>query len=200
MGSLRFFNLAELKQRYNTPHFIETGLGRGDGVKYAQTVSFERIFSVEIMPEQVYAFRPQFTWDTRVQIICSDSISGLKAIFAQYPQPAIIWADSHFPGADLGIRGFADEQNEDIRLPLITELELIRDERAAKGIKDVILMDDLMIFDEVNHYPGEDWKAKLDIKPRKHVNARDKILSILSATHTNEVFNDDNGFVIFSPK
>jgi hypothetical protein len=200
MGSLKFFNLGAIKDLFNTPVFIETGLGYGHGLDYARSFPFDKLYSIEIDSRVIDASGPQFKDDARVSIIHGKSLDGLREIYKSLNVNAIHWLDSHFGGADLGFAGFGDEQDEDIRLPLITELELIRDERAAKGFKDVILMDDLMIFDDEQRYPSDDWKGKLDIRPRKYINSRDKILNILSATHQYEVYMEDSGFVIIAPK
>ena len=76
----------------------------------------------------------------------------IKDIFKKTPKDEniLFWADSHFPGYDLGLSAIDAEKDESIRLPLWNELLLIKESRPQS--KDVILMDDLMIFSEIEVY------------------------------------------------
>lgn len=200
MGSLKFFDLAELKSRHSAATFVETGAGWGHGIEYAQTFDFEKIWSVEIFTELAQQLANKFAPDPRVQLVNSDSVTGLTHIFAQTPGNAICFLDAHFPGADVGAADFGAEKNEDIRLPLLTEMAAVKRLRADKGFKDIILLDDIMLYDDENAYPGNSWKAALDIMPRKNRNCYREILSFFDETHTSQRFAEENGFVIFFPK
>lgn len=200
MGSLRFFDLAKLRVQYQAPLFFETGSGKGHGVQYAQTVSFTEIRSVEIMDVQARYLAALFATDRRVEIISSNSFDALREWLPKLTANTIFYLDAHFPGADLGLRGFADETDEDLRLPLLKELEMIRDVRVPLGYRDVILIDDIMIFDEENAYPSEGWKRELDIKPRNLINGYRQILSVLSPSHDVKVIPEDSGFALITPK
>lgn len=200
MGSLKFFDLAELKSRHGAATFVETGAGWGHGIEYAQTFDFEKIWSVEIFTELAQALSQKFASDPRVRLVNSDSVTGLEHVYAQTPGNTITFLDAHFPGADVGAADFGAEQNEDIRLPLLTEMAAVKRLRADKGFKDIILLDDIMLYDDENSYPGNSWKTALDIMPRKNRNCYREILHFFDETHTSQIFNQENGFVIFSPK
>lgn len=93
-----------------------------------------------------------------------------------------------------------DEKDEDLRLPLLKEMEFVKNNRLDKGFKDIVLIDDLMIFDEENTYPDQAWKNKIDISPRRDKNCWKQILNMFSQTHSAQVFKENSGYVIFSPK
>lgn len=200
MGSLRFFDLKGLQLRHDAKTFIETGTGYGHGVEYAQTIGFESIYSIEIFEKIVNDLTPKFANDKRVKLVRAPSIEGLNKIVGQIKGNAIFFLDSHFPGADVGGAGFGDEKDEDLRLPLLREMRFVKKNRLDKGFKDIILIDDLMIFDEENVYPDQEWKNKLDISPRKDKNCWKQILNMFSQTHAAQVFKENSGYVIFSPK
>jgi hypothetical protein len=201
MGSLAYFDLPALKKSINAKVFIETGFGWGTGMLTAAKCDFEKLYSIEISPEVIYRGYQQVANDPRIQLVCADSISGLKWLIPNISHTnCIFFLDSHFPNADLGLAGFGDEKNEDLRLPLLNELQLLKDERASKGYKDIILLDDLFLYDDDNKYPGDGWKAKLDILPRKDRNKHEQIVSFFNETHSATRTFDDNGYVSFVPK
>lgn len=200
MGSLRYFNLQDIKNRFGLKDFFETGAGKGTGIEYAATVDFERIYSVEIIAAQAALLAQHFAADKRIKLIPSRSDDALKEWLPKLPHNTLFFLDAHFPGADLGIRGFEDEKDEDVRLPLFKELELIRDLRAAKGFKDAILIDDIMIFDDDNVYPDSHLKQEHAIRPKKLINGYKQIFEVLKDTHEYKVLPDYSGYVIIYPK
>lgn len=200
MGSLRYFNLKDIKQQYRLQTFFETGAGTGTGIEYAREIDFLDIYSVEIIKEQAALLRGAFAGDKRVRLIADSSESALRQHLPNLPFNTLFFLDAHFPGADLGLKAFDAEQDEDLRLPLLKELELIRDLRAARGFKDVILLDDLMIFDDDHVYPDSHLKKEHAIAPKKLVNQYQQILDVLKATHEYKVLPDYSGYVVIYPK
>src|SRR5438034_9985700 len=147
MGHLIFFNLPELIRRYGTTVFVESGTGKGFGVRSAQEFGFERIISIEIIESEVQRLRawPQFAGDPRVELMIGRSADIFPRLLPAIDSPILFWLDAHFPGGDLKFTAYDAEADEAVRLPLATELELIRQHRAAAGKRDVILIDDLRI-------------------------------------------------------
>ena len=195
MGWVHHFPLAELQQKFNTKIFFETGIGNGDAIIQAQKLPFERIYSVEIMPEQVKRMREKFKDDPRIEIICSDSLSVLRCInvYVADDENVMFWLDAHFPGADIGM-GRHDDNHDDakLRLPLEEELLVLKDNRLGK---DVILFDDLKIY----RNQGRDaWRD--DIKPRHQFSSDKFYEEILAETHDCKVDDNDTGYCQLTPK
>lgn len=200
MGSLRYFNLDQIRKRFNTSVFFETGAGTGTGIEYAASVEFEHIYSVEIIESQATLLSRRFSSDKRISVICNRSDEALKEYLPKLSSNALFFLDAHFPGADLGLRSFDAEQDEDLRLPLFNELNIVKELRADKGFKDVILIDDIMIFDEDHIYPDNHLKQKFAIAPRKLINGYQQILDVLKDTHNYQIFPDYSGYVMIYPR
>ena len=200
MGALNHFNLNSYIEKYNTTTFVETGLGRGDGLKYAQNSSFKKLYSIEILQSIIDLSKDDFANDERIEIICANSVDGLKDIFKKTPKDEniLFWADSHFPGYDLGLSAIDAEKDESIRLPLWNELLLIKESRPQS--KDVILMDDLMIFSEIEVFPHNHLKDVHRIKNEVYKNYLDKIKNLFSETHEYQLFYEDSGYLAIFPK
>ena len=200
MGSLKFFNLQELKDRYHLDIFLECGLGWGDGIKYAQTFDFEKIYSIEISQDVINNSKDELCKDKRVEVLCANSVDGIREVLKSIPTNKNIlwWTDSHFPSADLGFAAFDAEKNEEVRLPLWNELNLIKELRPNN--KDVILLDDCMIFSQTEVFPDEHLKKTHAINTEIYANHLDKIRNLFSETHNSELFYKDSGYLIISPK
>lgn len=152
MGSVKRFNLKRIKQEYNCSFFFETGTWKGDSVAYAAEQDFVKIFSSEIIPEIADRAAERFKNDKRVKIICDNSINALKNNLLEIDGNCVFWLDAHFPGSEEGIRGYNDETDESLKYPLKKELEVIA--AARQGYEDVILIDDLRIYEKNNYRHG----------------------------------------------
>ena len=160
MGLLSFFPLQEYIKKYSISTLIETGLGYGTGVKFAQKFKeFHDIHSCEIDTEQANKIKEELKYDYRVHIFAGKSEDYLKFILKDNnlikEKSVIFFLDSHFPLADLGKANFDDEKNLDIRLPLETELDIIFNLRNPETYKDIILIDDWRIYEKMD-FPGGD--------------------------------------------
>lgn len=144
MGALKDIDIKTLQKRFNLKTFIESGTGNGDGLTTACTADFEKIYSIEIIEHHAKVMHERYKHDDRVTILCGHTVDVLTAILPLIEDNIFFWLDAHFPGADLGIAGYEDEKNEDIRLPLELELRTIKSLR--KGKKDVITFDDLRLY------------------------------------------------------
>lgn len=146
MGSINRFDLARMKKDFNTHFFFETGTFKGDGVAYASDQAFDKIISVEIIPELASDAAKRFREDPRVSIITSDSISALQQQLMGLKGNGIFWLDAHFPGADAGLADYDKSGDERTRLPLPAEIAMIKRQRPAA--MDVLVIDDLRIYED----------------------------------------------------
>ncbi len=134
------------------------------------------------------------------------TVEVLKQVLPRIPIniPVFIFCDAHFPHADFGLKEFDSEQDENIRMPLIEELKLIKELRINNGAKDVILIDDISLYDESGIYKYDDDHKKKDIAqkllPRLHRNYFSKIIEDFQETHKYVVFGQEQGYLSLVPK
>src|SRR5580658_5886263 len=152
MGTLEKFQLGYFIDRFNAKTLVETGTGTGRSVRYAKAFPFDAIYSIEIVAEQVEKLRPEFAADPRIHLINAESTASLREIIPEIKGNAVFWLDAHFPGADLGLNKYTESGDLAVSLPLQHELEMIRDMRP--GFTDVILIDDLRIYERDNFENG----------------------------------------------
>lgn len=204
MGAIYHFDLEKWINKYNLSIYIETGAGYGTSIFNAVKYNFDLILSVEIDKEQTDLLNYFFRFDSRIKVFNTTSAEYLKDILPKIPtnRNCLIFLDAHFPKADLGKANFLDEANEDIRMPLISELNLIKELRIKNGCKDLILIDDISLYDQNNKYNYEYKHQNPSSLPRDEwmKNGIDKIISTLEATHSSSVLSNQNGWLLFEPK
>ena len=199
MGSLRFFNLQPMMEQYGCRYLVETGTGIGDGIHYASYYAFERLWSVEIHPDIAATARERFANDPRVEILERPSEEALAALLPSIDRakPIVFWLDAHFPGADFGLASYKDEPDIDRRLPLERELELIG--RLRNPCRDVILIDDLRIYEDGPYGDGAmpDYAQTLPVEMR---NIGFATRAPWSKTHDLQRFHQHTGYLVLTPK
>ena len=146
MGSIRRFNLSKIIAEYDTLGFFETGTFWGDGVDYALGSPFRQLLSVEVVPEIAEKARARFAGIPQVEIIEDSSEKGLADRAASINYNCVFWLDAHYPGADAGMNAYDKDMDEAMRLPLAREIETIY--RLRKAYQDVIIIDDLRIYED----------------------------------------------------
>lgn len=148
MGTIKRFDLSELKSISNITTFIETGTHLGDGVEYALQFGFDKIISIEIDEELVNLAKDKFKNHPSVTILQGNSFTVLETILPNITDNILFWLDAHFPGADLRKKSYNEEKDLDIRLPFERELKLIYETR--KQCDDIIIADDLWLYEDEN--------------------------------------------------
>jgi hypothetical protein len=146
MGSVKRFNISRLYHQYKLQYFFETGTWKGDGLAYAAKTPFKKLYSSEIIESIAKEAERRFKADKRITIINDASTSALKSYLDQIKGSCMFWLDAHFPGAEEGLQEYNQVKDENIKLPLQAELEIIASRQDR--FKDVILIDDLRIYEE----------------------------------------------------
>ena len=199
MGTLRTFNLAPMMEAFGCRYLFETGTSAGDGVHYASFFQFTEIWSVEIVKELADRARQRFAGDNRVHILNTASEDALLRVLPNIPpsRPVIFWLDAHFPGADDGLSGYKDEQDDDRRLPLQRELDVIAALRPTS--RDVILIDDLRIYEDGEWEQGAlpDWAQTL-APDRRNIDFIEN--GRWGLTHRLERSTRHTGYLLLTPK
>lgn len=170
MGTLRHFLLDRFIEKYGTTTFVETGTGGGDGLLYASEFSFTKLFSTEIHEKIHLKAKSNFESDKRITLILDDSAHALDALLAGLPPeiPILFWLDAHFPGADYKLAAYDGEANGDIRLPLEREIKAILQRRPLR--RDVLLIDDLRLYEEGDFAHGNLPESLADVRPQGGLN------------------------------
>ena len=131
-------------RKYRLPIFVETGTRFGDMLLGVQN-NFERIYSIELVPELVEKARTRFARCAHIEIIQGDSGQELKSLLERIDRPALFWLDSHF--------GDAGTYRPERETPILAELAHILE---APDRGHVILIDDARYFGTQPAYPTLD--------------------------------------------
>lgn len=204
MGAIYNFDLNNWINKYNLSAYIETGAGYGTSIFNAIKYKFNIILSVEIDKEQTDLLNKFFRFDPRVRVFNTTSIDYLNNVLAQIPKNVncFIFLDAHFPKADLGKADFLDEKNEEIRMPLMSELKTIKELRTKYGCKDLILVDDISLYDSNGKFKYEYKHENPSTLPRDEwmKNSIDKIIDMFNETHHHSILENQNGWLLLEPK
>lgn len=190
MGELYLHDLS----KYNCNVFIETGTGMGTGLKHALKYNFDKLYSIEINYQLYMNCVEQFK-DNRLTLINNTSIFGLTQILNKIKDDdkILFWLDAHFPGADFQLGSYDDDINEDIKLPLEMEVNLIYERR--KNCKDIFIIDDLQLFEDGNYELK--WEQDFIDKYKRN---NEFIYKKFSETHNFTKDYRHQGFLILEPK
>jgi hypothetical protein len=154
MGQLRFFDIREIKERYNLDIFIETGTGLGDSLSYVYNFDFEELYSIELYKEVYDVVYEKFKNKLNIKIINKSSYDGLNDILSKLDKNKriLFWLDAHFHGSDFGYTTYGSEKDNKIRIPLEEEIKLISSYR--KDCNDYFIIDDLRIYEDGDFQNG----------------------------------------------
>ena len=192
MGKLRNifgeFSLSGIK------HFVETGTGRGESLKFMHHVTegkLDTYCTVEIWPALWEAARQNFPW---ANCYSGHSPQALEAILPCIPEdePIIFWLDAHFPGADFGLAERKKDHDDAENWPLAKELEVINRLRPAR--KDIILIDDYRMV--------EDFKVPKmkQLFPNWVYPGPGFIDELFGETHNRKIISQMQYYLVLTPK
>lgn len=205
MGDIRIFDIEQIKNKFKLDVFFETGTFRGDTVDFYKNI-FKKVFSVEIDQELADNAVERFKNCSNVEIYKGSSIAALEYLLPKITKTnenILFWLDAHFPGADAHKCDYDSEKNQDLRLPLEKELEIIL--KLRPNYKDVIIIDDMWLYEDGNYEWGSFnnhmksigsnvTKEKLGVKNSDFIYnlIKDKFLYIKEYKH--------QGYLIIYPK
>lgn len=204
MGDISLFDISNVLQKCNLECFCETGTLHGDAVNFISNFPFKQIISIEIVNTLAEAAAKRFEKDERIKIVHGDSSKVLKSVCDTYLNGnTLFWLDAHFPGADSHITKYGDERERNTRIPLQSELEIIK--ARCEVFKDVIIIDDLWLYEEG---PFE-WGTFNDHMKRYHLGERREdicgedssfVYKMFDKTHDIKIVNNHQGYLILTPK
>lgn len=195
MGELFVFKIGDFLKQFAADTFFETGTGYGFGVQYARMFPFQKIYSVDIVASEIERLKPAFSSDRRVQLLAGRSVDAMRLILPHVSGSMVFWLDAHFPGAHHHLQGYDAERDMDIRLPLEQELTLIKQLRPGK--RNVILIDDLRIYENDKF----EWGNLSDVGQEGIGKTDSRFLySIFQETHDAHRFLNHSGYLALVPK
>jgi hypothetical protein len=194
MGRIKRFNLKKLAELTHAQYFFETGTWKGDGLAYAGKYNFKKLYSSEIIPSIAERAKERFKNDPRVTIINDSSINSLKQYINNLDDNCIFWLDAHFPGAEEGLNDYNETPDEEIKLPLQKELEVIA--MRKNKYADIILIDDLRIYETG---PFTSGNLPENVLPPE-VRTIDFAQRLFEGTHDIHKSFADEGYLYMVPK
>src|SRR5207248_10586708 len=111
------------------------------------------------------------------------------------PGNIIFWLDAHFPGGHHHLARLDAEGDPSVRLPLESELRTIR--QARPGRRDVILIDDLRIYEDDQFEWGN--LRQIGLENIAHYNSR-FLYALFADTHDARRFLNHSGYLALLPK
>ncbi len=209
MSALRDIQTIPWIHRYGTKIFFETGTGLGTGLmRMTQPeYGFNLLISCDIDADLAGHTKKSFSNDHRVQVFNAEGPTLLEQILPQLPLnvPIFYWLDSHFANSDYNLGDkplvkHAESGDPDVRLPALNELKIIKRLRIDKGVKDFILLDDVMLYDEQDRYEDSVERLGPGAVPPEYRKILNKSIELYKDTHTAQVINIAQGFLALHPK
>ena len=161
MGSLVDFNancrkLQDLKDKFNSSIFIETGCFRGNSLGFAIGVNFQKFYSCDIDQEMVDYCLTSFNKDNLeiYNMTSTEFLDFLLPLLDEHDS-IMFYLDAHLPEHDK-TSGAVLLENE-LNFPLEEELDIINKYRSNKN--DVIIIDDLRIYED-GPFTGGNWDKR----------------------------------------
>lgn len=201
MGELSIHSMADYQQRFGCNIFVETGSGRGVGLKYASSFQgWSRLYSIEIhiqLYEMLKREVDKHVRDSRITLINKESPRALDELLPSISPDDVIlfWLDAHFPGADFGLSRYDADEPLEIKLPLRREVEIIHKHR--RNCKDVFIIDDLRLYEDLEFerpFRGDGEYAA------QYKTSNQFIYDLFSGSHDISKDLRHEGFLILTPR
>jgi hypothetical protein len=174
LGSLASKRLSEFFDLKKYSQFVETGTFIGDGVAWALSKGFEKIYSVELDAIIHREAKKRFTGNEKVEIVRGNTTDFLANLVTKLEGPTVFYLDAHWSGVHSG-RATASEWP----MPLLAESKILS---TYKDItKSLIVIDDeRLMVDTYN--PPHSWGAAL----------KDQLLSFWTQLGFTNAYLDDS--------
>ena len=132
---------------YDIKNFVETGTGIAEVVRSVNEANEDlNIHTIDVVEEIFDQNKIKYSYLKNVNWHLGESAQVLSEVVPTLEGNTLFWMDAHFPGADVGLSSYGDEEDIYKRLPLKKELETIVAKRDISN--DVIVIDDLRIYED----------------------------------------------------
>ncbi len=153
----------EYGERYALRSLVETGTYYGEMVA-AMKRNFDRIISIEFVPELAERAQRKFDSMPQIKILCGDSRTLIPELVASLSEPTLFWLDAGYYGW-IGKQGEQDRLSVEIRSILNHPLEhivLLDDARGLTGRDGVPSVAEVKAYVETT-FPHRSVEVKYDI-------------------------------------
>jgi hypothetical protein len=200
MGQITYFNLNSIINQFKCSTYVETGTGIGVSLQYALGHSFEKYYTVDI-DKDLQESTKQTINDSRVEYINGLSTESLKYIVPKLEgvESVLFFLDAHLPGSDFHKMTYEDSMKtyKEHSLPLEEELRIINNLRDIKN--DVIVIDDLQLYDD-GPYQHKTWIHE-DLQKELGLRKSSKFIEdMFKKTHDIETHYAHQGYLLITPK
>ncbi len=153
----------EYGEKFGLRTLVETGTYYGEMVA-AMKNRFDRIYSIEFVPELAQRATRKFAGDRHVKIFCGDSRVVMPEVLALLQGPALFWLDAGYYGW-VGIR--SNEQRLSAELEMILShphphIILLDDARGLTGLDGIPSVEDVKAYVETK-FPNRQVRVEYDI-------------------------------------
>ncbi len=178
-------DLDQLIARYGCRAFVETGTGSGKGIEAAAGSSFDQIFSIEAAHKPALDAGLRFAKNHKVTVIHAKAERGLKEVLVELAPstPTLFRLDAQWQGAATA------------PMPAERSLRLLAQCRDLS--RDVVLIDDLRLYEDGNFEKGPCPPDRLPAPEQRHLRF---VEEILGKTHRFERSYQQTGHLCACPK
>ena len=153
----------EYGERYGLKTLVETGTYYGEMVA-AMKRRFERIYSIEFVPELAERAQRKFASEPHIKIFCGDSKVVMPQVLALLTGRALFWLDAGYYG---WIGKIGDQQRLSAELEMILShpfphIILLDDARGLTGRDGIPSVADVKSYVE-GKFPGRQVRVEYDI-------------------------------------
>ncbi len=153
----------EYGEKFGLRTLVETGTYYGEMVA-AMKRHFDRIYSIEFVPELAARAARKFAREGKIRIFCGDSRVVMPEVLALLTGPALFWLDAGYYGW-VGKKG--DQQRLSAELEMIlshpySHIILLDDARGLTGRDGVPSVDDVKRYVE-SKFPQRSVRVEYDI-------------------------------------
>lgn len=200
MGQITAFNIPLILEKFNCKTYVETGTGIGDSLRFVLNFPFEKIYTIDIDEELINSAKNNFK-DERVTFVNSLSTKALEQLLPELDSvdSVLFFLDAHLPGADFHKITYTESMEiyKQDSFPLEEELRMIK--AARKDKKDVIVIDDLQLYepDQCQHKTWfyETVQEQLGLKKNSKF-----VYDLYEDTHEIQVVTTHQGYLLIIPK
>lgn len=200
MGQITYFDLNAIINNFKCSTYVETGTGIGVSLEYALNFPFKKYFTVDIDKNLLESVKNKLNND-KITYVNGLSTESLKLILPQLndEQSILFFLDAHLPGADFHKITYEESMKtyKEHSLPLEEELNIILEYRKDK--KDVIVIDDLQLYENSN-YQHKTWfleNLQEELGLRK---SSTFVYDKFNTTHNIDKFFAHQGYLLLTPK